>query len=154
VLAFLASIVEAFTGYLSQQNFNSRWIATNGKDAFNAVGVGGFWQMMSFGQILLWHIVLMPLILLALVGLHLLLVRYRGVCTRSPPAAAATPSAASPPMPLPLPSPAASGGAAEAAVISPRYRCTRVARSCLATWRGQEIALGLVVDGLHAHLAV
>src|SRR5919201_4417172 len=71
VLAFLASIVEAFTGYLSQQNFNSRWIATNGKDAFNAVGVGGFWQMMSFGQILLWHIVLMPLILLALVGLHL-----------------------------------------------------------------------------------
>jgi hypothetical protein len=79
VLAFLASIVEAFTGYLSQQNFDSQWIATNGKDAFNAVGVGGFWQVMNFGQMLLWHIVLMPLILLGLVGLHVLLVRYRGV---------------------------------------------------------------------------
>src|SRR5690348_9535922 len=35
VVAFLASIVECFTGYLSQQNFDSQWIATNGKDAFN-----------------------------------------------------------------------------------------------------------------------
>ena len=32
VLAFLVSIMEAFTGYLSQQNFSSQWIATNGKD--------------------------------------------------------------------------------------------------------------------------
>ena len=38
VVAFLASIVECFTGYLSQQNFDSQWIATNGKDAFNAAG--------------------------------------------------------------------------------------------------------------------
>ena len=40
VVAFLASVVECFTGYLSQQNFDSQWIATNGKDAFNAVGWG------------------------------------------------------------------------------------------------------------------
>ena len=38
VVAFVASVVECFTGYLSQQNFDSQWIATNGKDAFNAVG--------------------------------------------------------------------------------------------------------------------
>src|SRR5215472_4122532 len=42
VVAFLASIVECFTGYLSQQNFDSQWIATNGKDAFNAAGIGAF----------------------------------------------------------------------------------------------------------------
>src|SRR5262252_4916109 len=79
VLAFLASVVTCFTGYLSQQNFDSQWIATNGKDAFNAVGVGSFWNVMNFGQMFMWHIVLMPLVLLAVVGAHILLVRMRGV---------------------------------------------------------------------------
>jgi len=79
VVAFLASIVECFTGYLSQQNFDSQWIATNGKDAFNAAGVGAFFNLMNFGQMLLWHVVLIPIILIALVGAHVLLVRMRGV---------------------------------------------------------------------------
>jgi hypothetical protein len=78
-VAFLASVVECFTGYLSQQNFDSQWIATNGKDAFNAVGVGAFFNLMNFGQMLLWHVVLIPIILIALVGAHVLLVRVRGV---------------------------------------------------------------------------
>jgi hypothetical protein len=79
VVAFLASVVECFTGYLSQQNFDSQWIATNGKDAFNAVGVGAFFNLMNFGQMLLWHVVLIPIILIAIVGAHVLLVRVRGV---------------------------------------------------------------------------
>jgi hypothetical protein len=79
VIAFLASIVECFTGYLSQQDFDSQWIATNGKDAFNAAGVGAFFNLMNFGQMLLWHIVLIPVLLIALVGAHVLLVRMRGV---------------------------------------------------------------------------
>jgi hypothetical protein len=79
VVAFGASIVECFTGYLAQQNFDSQWIATNGKDAFNAVGVGAFFNVLNFGQMLLWHVVLVPIILIALVGAHVLLVRVRGV---------------------------------------------------------------------------
>jgi hypothetical protein len=79
VVAFVASVVECFTGYLSQQNFDSQWIATNGKDAFNAAGVGAFFNLMNFGQMLLWHVVLIPVILIALVGAHILLVRMRGV---------------------------------------------------------------------------
>jgi len=79
VVAFGAAVVECFTGYLSQQNFDSQWIATNGKDAFNAVGVGAFFNVMNFGQMLLWHVVLIPIILVALVGGHVLLVRMRGV---------------------------------------------------------------------------
>ena len=79
VVAFLASVVECFTGYLSQQNFDSQWIATNGKDAFNAVGVGAFFNLMNFGQMLMWHIVLLPILLIALIGAHVLLVRIRGV---------------------------------------------------------------------------
>ena len=79
VVAFLASVVECFTGYLSQQNFDSQWIATNGKDAFNAAGIGAFFNLMNFGQMLLWHVVLIPILLIALVGAHVLLVRMRGV---------------------------------------------------------------------------
>ena len=71
--------MECFTGYLSQQNFDSQWIATNGKDAFNEVGVGAFFNLMNFGQMLMWHIVLLPIILIALIGAHVLLVRMRGV---------------------------------------------------------------------------
>jgi hypothetical protein len=79
VVAFVASVVECFTGYLSQQNFDSQWISTSGKDAFDAVGVGAFFNLMNFGQMLMWHIVLIPLVLVALVGAHVLAVRVRGV---------------------------------------------------------------------------
>ncbi|MDA8047978.1 MAG: cytochrome b N-terminal domain-containing protein [Actinomycetota bacterium] len=79
VIAFMASVLECFTGYLSQQNFDSQWIATNGKDSMNAAGVGGFFNLMNVGQMLLWHVVLLPIVLIALVGAHVLLVRMRGV---------------------------------------------------------------------------
>jgi hypothetical protein len=79
VIAFMASVVTAFTGYLSQQNFDSQWIASNGKDAFNAVGIGSIWNAMNFGQMFMWHIVLMPIVLVAIIGAHILLVRVRGV---------------------------------------------------------------------------
>ncbi|HET7017184.1 MAG TPA: cytochrome b N-terminal domain-containing protein [Streptosporangiaceae bacterium] len=79
VIAFLASILTAFTGYLSQQNFDSQWISVSGKDAFNSVGVGAFFNPMNFGQMFMWHIVLMPLVLVVIIGAHILLVRMRGV---------------------------------------------------------------------------
>src|SRR3984885_10666787 len=78
-IAFAASVVECFTGYLSQQNFDSQWISTSGKDAFNSVGVGAFFNVMNFGQMLMWHIVLVPIVLIAIIGAHVLLVRVRGV---------------------------------------------------------------------------
>jgi Cytochrome b(N-terminal)/b6/petB len=79
VVAFMASVVECFSGYLSQTNFDSQWISASAKDAFNSVGVGAFWNAMNFGQMLLWHVVLVPIALLAIVGGHILLVRVRGV---------------------------------------------------------------------------
>ena len=79
VVAFAISVIECFTGYVSQQNFDSQWISTSGKDAFNSVGVGAFFNVMNFGQMLMWHIVLVPIVLIAIVGAHVLLVRMRGV---------------------------------------------------------------------------
>ena len=79
VVAFMASVVECFTGYLSQQNFDSQWISASAKDSFNSVGIGAFWNAMNVGQMLLWHVVLVPIVLVAIVGAHILLVRVRGV---------------------------------------------------------------------------
>jgi ubiquinol-cytochrome c reductase cytochrome b subunit len=79
VLAFVISIATAFTGYLSQQNFDSEWISTQANDGINSTGAGAFWNVLNFGQMLMWHIVLLPLVVAAIIGLHVLLVRRRGV---------------------------------------------------------------------------
>src|SRR4029077_16106575 len=77
VLSFLLSIGAAFTGYLSQQNFDAQWIATHAKDGVNAVGVGAFFNVLNFGQMLLWHVLLLPAAVAIIVALHLLMVRRR-----------------------------------------------------------------------------
>src|SRR5450759_4219329 len=78
-ICFLASIATAFTGYLSQQNFDSQWISTQAKDGINSTGAGAILNVTNFGQMLMWHIVLLPMIVALLVGGHVLLVRLRGV---------------------------------------------------------------------------
>jgi len=79
VVIFLVSIVAAFTGYVSQQNFDAQWIAVNAKDAMNSVGAGAFFNVLNFGQMYGIHVVLLPLGITFLVGLHVVLVRMKGV---------------------------------------------------------------------------
>ncbi len=90
-LAFLGSIATAFTGYLVQSNFDSQWISTQAKDGLNSVGVGAWFNVLNYGQMLLFHVVLLPLVLGVLVVWHVLLVRRRGVV---PPFAAPDPDGA------------------------------------------------------------
>src|SRR5664280_1935630 len=78
-IAFLVSVGTAFTGYLSQQNFDSQWISTQAKDGINSTGAGAFFNVLNFGQMLMWHILLLPLILGLFVVVHVLMVRRRGV---------------------------------------------------------------------------
>ncbi len=79
MLAFVVSIVTAFTGYLLQTNFDSQWIAFQAKDALNAVGIGAWFNVADLGQILMWHIMLLPLAVAVVVALHVVLVRMHGV---------------------------------------------------------------------------
>jgi quinol-cytochrome oxidoreductase complex cytochrome b subunit len=79
MFAFLAAISTAFTSYLSMTNFSAQWIAAQGKDALNSVGIGAFFNLLNFGQIYGFHIVLLPLLLVLLIGIHLLQVRIRGI---------------------------------------------------------------------------
>jgi ubiquinol-cytochrome c reductase cytochrome b subunit len=79
VVAFLASIGTAFTGYLTQTNFDSQWISTQAKDGLNAVGIGAWFNVLNPGQMLLWHVVLLPLVVGVLTVVHIVLVRRHGV---------------------------------------------------------------------------
>src|SRR5207247_3055896 len=84
-VCFLISIATAFTGYLTQQNLDSQWIGGQAKDGLNAAGIGAFFNVLNYGQMLLWHVVLLPLAVGLLIAGHILLVRRRSV---APPFAA------------------------------------------------------------------
>ena len=129
VVAFAASVVECFTGYVSQQNFDSQWISTSGKDAFNSVGVGAFFNVMNTGQMLMWHIVLLPIALIAIVGAHVLLVRVRGVSH-------------------PIDTDAA------AAVGRGRLRRRAIAAASAAPWRGPNRRYDILKEGAIAAVIV
>jgi hypothetical protein len=130
VVAFAASVVECFTGYVSQQNFDSQWISTSGKDAFNSVGVGAFFNVMNFGQMLMWHIVLVPIALVAIIGAHVLLVRVRGVSH-------------------PLPATLATPGRGTA-----RQRRRALAQADAAPWRGATRRYDILKEGTVAGVIV
>ncbi|MDQ2749667.1 MAG: cytochrome b N-terminal domain-containing protein [Pseudonocardiales bacterium] len=78
-VAFVGSIGAAFTGYLSQSNFDSQWISTQAKDGLNAVGIGAYFNVLDPGQMLLWHIMMLPMIVGFLVVAHVILVRRHGI---------------------------------------------------------------------------
>jgi quinol-cytochrome oxidoreductase complex cytochrome b subunit len=78
-VAFVGSIGAAFTGYLSQSNFDSQWISTQAKDGLNAVGIGAYFNVLDPGQMLLWHIMMLPMIVGFLVVAHVILIRRHGI---------------------------------------------------------------------------
>ncbi len=84
-VTFTVAIGTAFTGYLSQQNLDAQWIAVQGKDAMNAIGIGAFFNLLNFGQMYGFHIGILPWVVSALVFLHLALVRMHGVVKPYPP---------------------------------------------------------------------
>ena len=89
-LAFFGSLGTAFTGYLIQTNFDAQWISTQAKDGLNAAGIGAWFNVMDLGQMMLWHVSLLPLVVGAIVLVHIVLVRRRGV---APPIGATEPTA-------------------------------------------------------------
>ncbi len=79
VTAFFVSVVTALTGYASLQDFEAQWVATQGKDAVNATGLGSLVNLLNVGQMITLHVVLLPLAAIGIVGIHILWVRRRGV---------------------------------------------------------------------------
>ena len=59
LVAFVASLGTAFTGYTVTTNFNSQWIAFEAKDVLNSVGIGSWMNVTNLGQMVLFHVVLL-----------------------------------------------------------------------------------------------
>src|SRR5437764_14830593 len=78
VVACLTSIATAFTGYLVQSNFDSQWISGEAKDGINSIGVGSFFNVLNPGQMLLWHVTLLPVEVGIIAVIHVGLVRRPG----------------------------------------------------------------------------
>jgi ubiquinol-cytochrome c reductase cytochrome b subunit len=78
-ISFLVAIPCALTGYVSQQNFDSQWIATQAKDGLNSTGIGAFFNVLNFGQMYSYHVLLLPIAVVGLVSAHILLVRHKGI---------------------------------------------------------------------------
>ena len=64
-ITFLVAVPAALTGYVSQQNFDAQWISTQAKDAMNSVGVGAFFNLTNFGQMYSYHVLLLPIAVVA-----------------------------------------------------------------------------------------
>jgi quinol---cytochrome c reductase cytochrome b subunit, bacillus type len=92
-VAFVVAVPCALTGYVSQQNFDAQWIATQAKDGLNAAGVGSFFNVLNFGQMYGYHVFLLPLAVVAIVVAHVLLVRKHGIVPPFPLADRAQPTA-------------------------------------------------------------
>lgn len=74
-LLLATGIFTGLTGFLLQANWDSQWIATQAKDAMNASGVGAVFNTMNTGQVLMLHAIVLPLVVAAIIGVHLFLVR-------------------------------------------------------------------------------
>ena len=78
VITFPLAIATALTGFLSQTNWDSQWIAVQAKDAMNAIGVGSFFNTLNTSQMLTIHIAVLPALVLVFAIVHIILVRKDG----------------------------------------------------------------------------
>ena len=79
LVAFAVSIGAGLSGYAIQTNVDSQWIAFQAKDGINATGVGAMFDIANFGQMMMFHIFLVPGIISLVVLAHVVWVRIKGV---------------------------------------------------------------------------
>lgn len=77
-IAFLIAIPTAFTGFLINGDLYSEWNAVQAKDGLNAMGLGWL-NLTNSGQMFGMHVVVLPLILTAVIALHITRVRTKSV---------------------------------------------------------------------------
>ncbi len=88
--AFLVAIPTAFTGFLINGDLYSQWNAVQAKDGLNAMGLAWV-NLTNAGQMLGLHVAVLPLTLSVLIGLHITLVRLKGVVPPYPDTKAPSP---------------------------------------------------------------
>ena len=77
-VAFIVAIPTAFTGFLINGDLYSQWNAVQAKDGLNALGLGWV-NLTNAGQMFGMHVVVLPLVLTAIIALHITRVRTKSV---------------------------------------------------------------------------
>lgn len=75
----LLIMVQSEMGYGIRGDFSSQWRALQGADFWNGSGLGVIINILNYDQVFGIHVVLIPFILIALIGLHFGLVRKYGI---------------------------------------------------------------------------
>lgn len=78
-ILFFTAITTGLTGYVITATWEGQWIGLSAKDMLNALGIGGAFNLLDFGQFVTVHAVLMPALVAVLIVWHVLLVRRHGV---------------------------------------------------------------------------
>ncbi len=78
-LMFFFALMEAEFGYGLRNDFSSQWRVLQASDLYNGSGLGVLVNNLNYAQIYGIHIVVIPLLILALLFGHYLLVRVRGI---------------------------------------------------------------------------
>lgn len=78
IMLFLVFLEFAF-GVGSVGGFVSQFNAKAGSDLWNGMGVGYWINPLNFGAVYGWHIAIVPLLLVILMGAHYMLVRKKGI---------------------------------------------------------------------------
>ncbi len=79
VLMMFIVLAETEFGYVLRGDFSSQWRSLQGADFYNGSGLGGFLNPLNYSQVYGVHIVVIPLAIVGLLGLHYLLVRVLGI---------------------------------------------------------------------------
>ncbi len=80
-LMLFAAFVEAEFGYGLRGDFSSQWRVLQASDLYNGSGIGKIVNNLNYAQIYGIHIIIIPLVILALLFFHYLLVKTRGIAT-------------------------------------------------------------------------
>lgn len=75
LIALAVAVFTGLTGFIMQTDWDGQWISGQSKDAMNAMGVGWL-NMFNIGQVIMLHILLFPVLLVAFVALHIIIVRH------------------------------------------------------------------------------
>ncbi len=79
VVMLFVVLAETEFGYILRGDFSSQWRSLQGADFYNGAGMGSWVNPLNYAQVYGIHIAFIPLALLALLGMHYLLVRVLGI---------------------------------------------------------------------------
>ena len=78
-LMLFVVLAEAEFGYVLRGDFSSQWRSLQASDLYNGSGLGTFINNLNYAQIYGIHIIVIPIIVLALLSLHYLFIKTRGI---------------------------------------------------------------------------